>query len=78
VDGPGNLPSSGLDVPWRRHMVERFAQVGGELLAVLSNGSLLSTSFGSFIWKELFPEVIGVAAVTDMHVADMDVAGMPE
>jgi len=62
--------SSGLDVPWRRHMVERFTQVGDELLAVLSNGSLLSTSIGSFNWKELFPEVTGVAAVTDMDVAE--------
>jgi len=27
--------SQGLSVPWPEHMVERFAQVGGELLAVL-------------------------------------------
>jgi photosystem II stability/assembly factor-like uncharacterized protein len=34
--------SHGLETPWRRHMVERFAQSGDELLAVLSNGELLA------------------------------------
>ncbi len=36
--------SQGLDTPWRDHMVERFLQVDGELLAVLSNGELLATA----------------------------------
>jgi hypothetical protein len=60
--------STGLKVPWRRHMVERFVQVGDELLAVLSNGQLLSTPFGlsrsSLTWHQILPDVKDIAAVT--------------
>ena len=38
------LASGGLEVPWRHNMVERFAQVGDELLAVLSNGELIAAA----------------------------------
>jgi photosystem II stability/assembly factor-like uncharacterized protein len=58
--------STGLKVPWRRHMVERFTQVGDELLAVLSNGHLLAAPLAALEWRRILPEVKDVAAVTSM------------
>jgi photosystem II stability/assembly factor-like uncharacterized protein len=58
--------SSGLHTPWPRHMVERFSQVGGTLLAVLSNGELLSASLADLHWQPLLPELPGVRAVTHL------------
>jgi photosystem II stability/assembly factor-like uncharacterized protein len=58
--------SNGLRVPWRQHMVERFAQIGDELLAVLSNGELLSAPLASFQWQPILAEVKDIAAVTLM------------
>jgi photosystem II stability/assembly factor-like uncharacterized protein len=58
--------SAGLKVPWRRHMVERFTQIENELLAVLSNGELLSAPMTSLEWKRILPEVKDVNAVTTM------------
>ena len=58
--------SSGLDVPWRRHMVERFTQIGDELLAVLSNGHLLSAPLATLEWRRILPKVVGVNCVTIM------------
>jgi hypothetical protein len=54
--------SSGLEVPWSRHMVERFTQVEGELLAVLSNGVLLSAALEDLHWSQILPAVQGIAA----------------
>jgi len=58
--------SRGLEVPWRRHMVERFAQAGAELLAVLSNGDLHAAPLATLEWRRLLPEVQGVNAATTM------------
>ena len=58
--------SNGLDVPWRRHMVERFAQVGDELLAVLSNGALIAAPLESLEWRYTLKEVSGITAVASM------------
>jgi photosystem II stability/assembly factor-like uncharacterized protein len=61
------LPASGgLSVPWPHHMVERFTLVGEELLAVLSNGQLLSASPEMLEWRTVLPEVQEVNAVTEM------------
>jgi len=57
------LASSGLDVPWRNHMVERFTQIGSELFAVLSNGELLWTDLSILEWKNILPEAKKVNAV---------------
>jgi photosystem II stability/assembly factor-like uncharacterized protein len=46
--------------PWPRHMVERFLQVGEELLALLSNGALLAAPLETLAWQALLPEVGGV------------------
>ena len=59
-----SMASTGLDVPWRRGMVERFFQAGDELFAVLSNGQLLSTTFSTIEWKRILPEIAGVNAIT--------------
>lgn len=44
-------------------MVERFAQAGDELLAVLSNGELLAARISELEWRRILPSVEGVAAV---------------
>ncbi len=44
-------------------MVERFAQVGDDLLAVLSNGQLLSASISELQWQRILSSVEGVTAV---------------
>jgi photosystem II stability/assembly factor-like uncharacterized protein len=58
--------SSGLSVPWPQAMVERFTPFGAELLAVLSNGQLLSAKLARLEWRVVLPEVQGVNAVTEM------------
>jgi hypothetical protein len=47
-------------------MVERFSQVGDNLLAVLSNGELLVTSLEPLNWQRLLPEVRDVMAVAEL------------
>lgn len=61
--------STGLQVPWRHHMVERFIQIGDELLAVLSNGELLAAPLeaGVLTWQPILPEIRGVAAAATME-----------
>jgi photosystem II stability/assembly factor-like uncharacterized protein len=54
--------SGALEVPWRHHMVERFVQADTEMLAVLSNGEVLSARFGIWQWHRIVPEVEGVRA----------------
>jgi photosystem II stability/assembly factor-like uncharacterized protein len=61
------LSSNGLKVPWRRGMVERFTQVGNDLLAVLSNGQLLEAPLKTLEWRRILPEVTGINAVTQFE-----------
>jgi photosystem II stability/assembly factor-like uncharacterized protein len=56
--------SGGLAVPWPAHMVERFAHIGTDLFAVLSNGQLILTDLASLDWKIILPEVKDVNTVT--------------
>ena len=58
--------SNGLQVPWRRGMVERFHQVKDELFAVLSNGQLLSASLATLMWRRVFPDIKNVNAIASM------------
>ncbi|GIV97504.1 MAG: glycosyl hydrolase [Herpetosiphonaceae bacterium] len=60
--------SAGLDTPWRRHMVERFLQIGDELLAVLSNGRLIAAPLATLEWRPLLPEAQGVHAAAVLEV----------
>ncbi len=55
--------SGDLPVPWNENMVERFLQVGDELLAVLSDGSLFSTQLPNFSWRPILSEVTQINAV---------------
>jgi photosystem II stability/assembly factor-like uncharacterized protein len=61
--------STGLDVPWRRHMVERFVQAGDDLIAVLSNGELFAAPLATLEWQPLAPEIKEVNAATSMVAA---------
>jgi photosystem II stability/assembly factor-like uncharacterized protein len=58
--------STGLDVPWPGHMVERFHRIGDELLVVLSNGHLLIAPIETLAWQRILPQVDGIAAVASM------------
>lgn len=60
--------SRGLDLPWRNHMVERFTQVGAQLLAVLSNGELFSSPLDSIHWQKILPEVHDINAVAGLSM----------
>jgi photosystem II stability/assembly factor-like uncharacterized protein len=65
--GQSWLPASnGLNVPWRRGMVERFFQAGDELFAVLSNGQVLITSLNQLEWQYILPTIKNVNAITTM------------
>ncbi len=61
--------STGLKTPWRNHMVERFLQAGDELLAVLSNGELISAPLAALEWRRTLPEVEDVAAAAVIGLA---------
>ncbi len=52
--------NEGTDAPWPRHMVDRFAAVGSDLMAVLSNGELWSAPAGGGPWRRLLPETPGI------------------
>ena len=60
--------SAGLQTPWRRHMVERFLPVGDELLAVLSNGQLLSAPLAALEWRPILPAVKQAAAAASLRL----------
>jgi photosystem II stability/assembly factor-like uncharacterized protein len=64
--------SRGLRVPWPHHMVERFSQVGTELLAVLSNGELLVAPLASLDWQPVLSSVTSINAVTAFPEASQD------
>ncbi len=60
------VASGGLATPWPRSMVERFVQVGDELLAVLSNGQLLAAPLPALSWRRILPGIADVNALTAM------------
>jgi hypothetical protein len=61
-----SLASNGLQVPWRRGMVERFFQMDDELFAVLSNGQVLGASLSALEWLNVLPDINHVNAITSM------------
>jgi hypothetical protein len=63
-----SLASNGLTVPWQHGMVERFIQVGSELMAVLSDGGLLSASQVALEWRRILPEITGIASVSELVI----------
>ena len=60
------LASNGVEVPWAQSMVERFVQVGDQLLAVLSNGQLLVAALATLTWQRILREIVNVNAATVM------------
>jgi photosystem II stability/assembly factor-like uncharacterized protein len=62
------LVSKGLEVLWSHSMVERFVEVGSDLLAVLSNGQLLSAPLAALEWRRILPEVTDVAAIAQLVI----------
>ncbi len=61
-----SMSSNGLQVPWRRGMVERFLQAGDELFAILSTGEVLSSLLSTLEWKHTFPNINNVNAVAHL------------
>lgn len=55
--------SLGLQVPWRRHMVERFTQIGDELFAVLSNGELIAAPIATLEWRYILRDLEDIHAI---------------
>lgn len=55
--------SEGMDVPWQDHMVERFVQDHGSLLALLSNGELWSAALETLRWERILAGVPGIRCV---------------
>lgn len=60
--------AQGLKVPWPNTMVERFVQLGDELLAVLSNGQLFVAPFANLEWRRILDEINHVAAVERLEL----------
>jgi len=59
--------SNGLNAPFASgELVERFAQIGDELYAVLAKGGLIASAIASWEWREVLPSSAGVNAVTAM------------
>jgi photosystem II stability/assembly factor-like uncharacterized protein len=59
--------SAGTSAPWADHMVERFSQVGDDLVAVLSNGEVLAAPVATLQWRRVLADLTGVACVTAMR-----------
>jgi photosystem II stability/assembly factor-like uncharacterized protein len=57
------LASEGMQVPWPRHMVERFVQTDKDLFAMLSNGELWLKRLGESRWHQIFPHLASVKAI---------------
>jgi len=59
-------PSDGLNLPWTRHMVERFKQVKDELFAVLSNGEIFVARVEEWKWQRALDSIHDAHALTTM------------
>ena len=57
---------AGLETPWARTMVERFARLGAHVFAVLSDGRLYVSETSQLKWQPVLPDVPGIRAVTSM------------
>jgi hypothetical protein len=59
--------STGETVPWPDYMVERFEQIGDQLFAVLSDGSLIAAPLATLQWQRILPDVEGIHCITTMQ-----------
>lgn len=62
--------SEGLGAPWPNHMVDRLAQVGDELVGVLSNGGVITAPLADWSWRPLFENLGRVLAVVPLATQD--------
>jgi hypothetical protein len=60
--------SDGLNAPWRGHMVERFAHISSQLLAVLSNGQIAISALDRPQWEFILPDLPFVHTATEITV----------
>jgi photosystem II stability/assembly factor-like uncharacterized protein len=60
------LRSDGLDLPWPNSMIERFAQIGSDLLAMTSGGRLFTASLDKLVWKQILPDAGEVRAAVQL------------
>lgn len=58
------MAAQGLEAPWEGAPIERFTQVGDELLAVRDDGRVLAASLGVLAWRFVLEDVSGVNALT--------------
>lgn len=58
-----NLP----ETPWSEHMVERLVEVNERLMAVLSNGQLLTSATVAPVWRHALPNIKEIKAVSPMY-----------
>ena len=56
------------DAPWRHRMVERFYQIGDELMAVLSDGELITAPLSTLRWHVVLPAVQDVNAIATLGI----------
>jgi photosystem II stability/assembly factor-like uncharacterized protein len=57
------LRSDGLDLPWPRAMIERFAQVGDDIFAMTSGGRLFVDSPEELCWTQILQDAGEVRAI---------------
>jgi photosystem II stability/assembly factor-like uncharacterized protein len=60
-----DLAMDGLEIGWPNNMVEQFLQIDNQLLAVLSNGALISTTLDTLEWRSIRAPLTNVRAVSD-------------
>lgn len=72
VDGGESWVEISVDLgtPWPRHMVERFIPAGRALLAVLSNGEMLSSPYETWGWEKFQPDISGVTGAAYIRLEE--------
>jgi photosystem II stability/assembly factor-like uncharacterized protein len=58
--------SDGLDLPWPRAMIERFAQIGDDLFAMTSGGRLFMASPHDLTWAQILSQAGEVRAIVEL------------
>ncbi len=59
--------SAGTSAPWASYMVERFVQIGDNIVAVLSDGRALASTIESLDWRPVLSDITGIVCVAEMR-----------